>query len=121
MTSAESTRTVSVHVRLPAGVDLTTRSVLRARVEDSSTADRAPDVVGRAEVPVPQHPEGDAVQLDIEVPTGLVDDRSSYTVFVHLDATGTGSVEAGDALSTQVVPVLTGGSPDEAEVLLREV
>ncbi len=121
MTSAESSRTVSVGVQLPPEVDLKAGSVLRARVEDSSTADRAPDVVGRTEIPVPEHPEGDEVHLDIEVPAGLVHDGSSYTVFVHLDASGSGSVDVGDALSTQTLPVLTLGSPDDVNVKLRKV
>ena len=80
-----------------------------------------PEVVGRTEIPVPEHPEDDEVHLDIEVPAGLVDDGSSYTVFVHLDASGSGSVDVGDALSTQDVPVLTFGSPDEVNVELRRV
>jgi hypothetical protein len=61
------------------------------------------------------------VQLDIEVPEHLIEEASSYTVFCHLDTTGSGEVSVGDALTTQVVPVLTQSAPDQAAVDLRAV
>ncbi len=121
MSSADETRTVAVSVRLPQGLKLTDRSVLRARVEDSSIADRAADVVARVEQAVDAEAPGSDVRLQLEVPAGLVDERSSYTVFVHLDVSGNDEVEAGDALSTRTVPVLTQGAADDAVVELQQI
>ncbi len=121
MSSAGEVRTVAVSVHLPEGLDLTDASRLRARVEDSSIADRAPDVVARAAQPLGEGVPGSDVRLELEVPAGLVDERSSYTVFLHLDVTGNGEVEAGDALTTQTLPVLTQGAPDEVRAALQRI
>ena len=121
MSSADETRTVAVSVRLPEGMELTSRSVLRARVEDSSIADRAAEVVAKVEQAVDADATGSDVRLQLEVPAGLVDERSSYTVFVHLDVSGNAEVEAGDALSTRTVPVLTQGATDDADVELQRI
>lgn len=121
MSSADETRTVAVSVRLPEGMELTSRSVLRARVEDSSIADRAAEVVAKVEQAVDADATGSDVCLQLEVPAGLVDERSSYTVFVHLDVSGNAEVEAGDALSTRTVPVLTQGATDDADVELQRI
>ena len=121
MSSTDEVRTVAISVRVPEGVTLTDRSVLRGRVEDSSIADRAADVVARVEQPVGAEVTGSDVRLQLEVPAGLIDERSSYSVFLHLDVSGNGEVEAGDALSTQTVPVLTHGATDEADVVLQRI
>lgn len=117
----EATRTVSLTVHVPDDVTVGEHSVLRARVEESSVADRAPDVVARTEVPVGSLPPGHEVLLDLEVPEGLIDPTASYTVFCHLDTTGSGEVEVGDALTTMVVPVLTPSTADRVPVELRRV
>lgn len=121
MTSDGQTRKVTVVAHLPEGVRLESGAVLRARVEDASVADRAPDVLAKVAEPVAGRPAEGDVRLEVEVPAGLVDERASYTVFVHLDATGSGEVEVGDALSVQTLPVLTQGAPDEVRVDLRQV
>lgn len=121
MTDPPAVRTVSLTVHVPADVAVGEGAVLRARVEESSVADRAPDVIARAEKQVATLPADRRVHLDIEVPEGLIEQSSSYTVFCHLDTTGSGEVSAGDALTTQVVPVLTHSAPDRAAVDLRAV
>jgi hypothetical protein len=121
MTDPEVVRTVSLTVHVPDEVTVRPGAVLRARVEESSIADRAPDVVARAEKPVAALPADHRLKLDIEVPERLIEQSSSYTVFCHLDTTGSGEVEAGDALTTQSVPVLTHSAPDRAAVDLRAV
>lgn len=121
MTDDASTRTVTVTARVPESMRRSERAILRARVEVSSVADRAPEVVARAEIPLAKHAVDGELRVDLEVPAGLVDESASYTVFCHLDATGSGQVSSGDALTTQIVPVLTHGSPDDVTVELREI
>jgi hypothetical protein len=77
--------------------------------------------VARAERQVASLPADHRLTLDIEVPAQLIEETSSYTLFCHLDTTGSGEVSAGDALTTQVVPVLTHSAPDRAAVDLRKV
>ena len=64
---------------------------------------------------------GGEVPFDVDVPSGLIEERAHYTVRVHVDVTGTGVVERGDLVSTQSHPVLTGGRPDEASVPVKVV
>jgi hypothetical protein len=116
---ASRPRTVHVHVQLPRGASAPTGALLRVQVNDTSIADRAADVV--AGVTVPLAAGAAQADVDVPVPVGLVDRRASYSVFVHVDCTGTGEIEVGDFLSPAAHPVLTQGAPDEAEVPLVKV
>ncbi len=110
-----------VTARVPAGMTLPAGAVLRARVEDTSVADRAPDVVARVDEPISSAAGGEEVTIAMQVPAGLVDESASYTVFAHLDTTGSGDVTKGDALTMRLTPVLTHGSPDDVAVELRPI
>jgi hypothetical protein len=89
---------------------------LRLRVEDVSAADRRTEAI--AEQTEPLAPDSTA---RIKVPAGLIDGQSSYSVFVHIDANGSGDIQTGDFIAPQVHPVLTHGAPDAVEVRLVEV
>ena len=116
---ASRPRTVHVHVQLPRGASAPNGALLRVQVSDVSIADRASDVVADFEVPLP----AGAAEADVDVPVavGLIDARASYSVFVHVDCTGSGEIEVGDFLSPASHPVLTQGAPDQAEVPLIQV
>lgn len=112
-------RTVHVHVQLPRGTSAPNGALLRVQVSDVSIADRAADVV--ADLAVPLAAGAAEADVDVPVPIGLIDARASYSVFVHIDCTGSGEIEVGDFLSPASHPVLTRGAPDRAEVPLIEV
>jgi len=44
-----------------------------------------------------------------------------YSVSVHIDVSGSGEIERGDLISTQIYPVLTRGHGDEARVQVKRV
>jgi hypothetical protein len=120
MTSeADPPRMVHVHVRLPRGAGAPRGALLRVQIIDVSIADRPADVV--ASLAVPLAAGASEADVDIPVPIGLVDRRASYSVFVHVDCTGSGEIEVGDFLSPASHPVLTRGSPDQADVPLIRV
>jgi hypothetical protein len=112
-------RVVRVHAHLPAGARLRPGSVMRVTVGDVSVADRASPVMARAEMELSG--DEDDLTAEVTVPAGLVEGRSSYSVFVHVDSTGSGDIEVGDFLSPASHPVLTHGAPDEVEVDLIRV
>jgi hypothetical protein len=112
-------RIVHVHVRLPRGASAPQDALLRVQVLDVSVADRAADVV--AGVAVPLATGAQEADVDVPVPIGLIDRRASYSVFVHVDCTGSGEIEVGDFLSPATHPVMTLGTPDRADVPLIRV
>lgn len=57
----------------------------------------------------------------VEIPAGLIDDRRSYSVRVHIDMSGSGIVKVGDFVSTQTYPVLTRGHGDKARISVKRV
>jgi len=92
------------------------RALLRVRVEDISGADKAAPVI--AEKAVELSPDAD---ITIDVPPGLVDPHATYSVFLHLDSDGSGSIDVGDFISPSTHPVLTHGAPDAVDANLVRV
>lgn len=116
----ETVRHVRGRIVLPGGELPPEAALIVVAVEDVSRADAPSTVVAE------QHLEhvslaGGEVAFDVDVPSGLIEERAYYSVRVHVDVTGTGIVERGDLVSTQSHPVLTGGRPDEASVPVKVV
>lgn len=111
-------RIVHVHVRLPHGASAPGGALLRVQVIDVSIADRPADIIAAVAVPLASG-AGEA-DVDVPVPVGLIDRRASYSVFAHVDCTGSGQIDVGDFLSPATHPVLTGGT-DRADVPLIRV
>jgi putative lipoprotein len=116
----ETVRHVRGRIVLPQGDLPSEAAMIVVAVEDVSRADAPSTVVAE------QHLEhvslaGGEVAFDVDVPSGLIEERAHYTVRVHVDVTGTGIVERGDLVSTQSHPVLTGGRPDDASVPVKVV
>lgn len=107
--------TVRGSLELPAGAPATAAAV-RVRVEDVSRADAGAVVVGEQVLR-----DVSLAGLRFEVAVADVDPSARYTVRVHVDLTGSGTLDAGDLLTTQHVPVLTGGAPDTVTVPVTRI
>jgi hypothetical protein len=116
---SDQRREVTVVAHLPRGMRVAEGALLRARVEDVSVADRRPATIGNVTMPMDHVPEDGRVE--ISVPVEDVDRQASYSVFVHLDVSGSGEVDVGDAITTSSHPILTHGGTDRAEVQLQRV
>ena len=84
-----------------------TAAAVRIRVEDVTRADAGSVIIGEQvlhDVSLPG--------LRFEVPVTGIDPNARYTVRIHVDIAGTGTLSTGDLLTTQHVPVLTRGAPD---------
>ncbi len=114
-------RVVRGSIRLPAaGVPDRAAAVVTV-VEDVSRADAPSLIVGRQrQLDVALGPAA-TLEFAVEVPAGEIDERSLYSVRVHVDVSGSGSVELGDLVTTRSYPVLTRGYGDEAAVEVRRV
>jgi uncharacterized lipoprotein YbaY len=116
MTSQPDRRKLKIHLRFGGSSKPQAQAVVRLRIEDASMADRKSDVL--VEEAVPLQPGED---YTIEVPAGLIDGRASYSLFVHVDANGSGKIESGDFISPEVNSVLTHGAQDSVNVRLVPV
>ncbi|MEV5613084.1 YbaY family lipoprotein [Streptomyces sp. NPDC052225] len=109
-------RNVEIAVRLAPGVrPPDTPVTLRVQIEEITAADAAAHVVSRTSAP--DVDLGAAAQVTLEVPEP--DPRARYTVRVHADVDGSGSVAPEDFVSQQSNPVLTQGSSDSVDVEVR--
>jgi uncharacterized lipoprotein YbaY len=80
---------------------------LVVRVEDVTTADAPSVTVAQRvldQVPLPSA-EGDSLPFEILVPTAVLDPKQRYSVRIHADVSGTGTVTTGDFVSTRSYPV----------------
>jgi len=111
-----TTRTVRGEISLPRTSLPAEAALVIVQVEDVSRADAPSSVVGeQRREGVELHP-GDVIPFEVEVDAGALDEGARYSVRVHIDVAGSGEVDAGDLISTQSYPVLTGGYADEAEI-----
>ncbi|MFJ5307123.1 YbaY family lipoprotein [Streptomyces sp. NPDC088350] len=109
-------RNVEIAVSLAPGTPLPDATVtLRARIEEVTAVDAPSRVVSRT-VAHDVDLTG-TTRLRLAVPSP--DPGARYTVRVHADVDGSGTIAPGDLVSTSSHPVLTQGQPDTAEVELR--
>jgi uncharacterized lipoprotein YbaY len=94
---------------------------LIVQVEDVSRADAPSVVVGEQRKSRVALQPGQSIPFEVEVPAEDVDERRTYSVRVHLDMSGSGTVEKGDFVSTQSYPVLTRGHGEEVQIRLKRV
>lgn len=113
-------RTVRGEVVLPAGEPGERAVQLIVQVEDVSRMDAPSQVIAEQRIEdVPL--DGTSVEFEIAVPAGLIDERASYSLRVHVDLSGSGEVERGDMITTQSYPVLTHAAPDSARIEVRRI
>jgi hypothetical protein len=94
---------------------------LRLLIEDVSEADAPARKIAEKILPEVTVLPGKHFTLTAEVPLDAIDPRRSYNVRVHLSMKGANTVQVGDLISTQSLPVLTHGRPSRVAVSLREV
>lgn len=111
-----TTRTVRGEISLPRTALPPEAALVIVQVEDVSRADAPSAVVGEQRLSGLELHPGDVIPFEVEVDADALDERARYSVRVHIDVAGSGEVDAGDLVSTQSYPVLTGGNADEAEI-----
>ncbi|MET7620343.1 YbaY family lipoprotein [Streptomyces sp. NPDC005408] len=97
------TRTVTGFVSLPPDAPTGPATRFLVEVRDVSRADAPSTVVGAQVQSDIELAPGGRVPFTVEVPD--LDPTASYGLRVHVDLSGTGTVEAGDLISTQATPV----------------
>lgn len=90
-------------------------------VEDVSRADAPSVVIGQQRQNGVLLRSGSRLPFAIDIPANLIDEHHSYSIRVHIDATGSGDVSVGDLVSTQSYPVLTRGYGNSATVTVKRV
>lgn len=119
MTEVSNTRTVRVRIVLPRDEHLPQSAVVRVRVDDVTAADRPAEPLVEDAVTVAE--AGEAPIVLLKVRADQVDPRRSYSVFAHVDVSGTGRIETGDYISPASHPVLTHGAPDDVGVAVIQI
>lgn len=115
-------RTVRGVLEIPPGERPTGVVHVSVRIEDISRADAASIVLASVEFEVTLPLEGGTpLSFELPVDTEQIDERHTYVIRGHVDVSGSGQVEPGDYLTTQVHPVLTQGAGDEVRVGLRRI
>lgn len=99
------THTITGFVSLPPDTPTGTAASLLVEVRDVSRADAPSTVVGaQAQTDVQLSPGG-RVPFSVTVPE--LDSSASYGLRVHIDRSGSGTLESGDLISTRAIPVRT--------------
>ena len=94
---------------------------MRVRLEDVSLADAEADLIA-AEVITVSKPLGSGEPFPFVIRGDVtLDPRRNYIVRVHVDIDRSGTVSAGDFVSTQAHVVAAGRDPGELEILVRRV
>jgi hypothetical protein len=62
--------------------------------------------------------EGDSLPFRVDVPRNALDAKRQYTVRIHVDVAGTGTVTTGDFLSTRSYPLAVHVPSDPAPAAL---
>lgn len=99
------TDTVTGFVSLPPDTPAGTAASLLVEVRDVSRADAPSTVVGAQVQTGIRLSPGGRVPFSVNVPQ--LDPSASYGLRVHVDRSGSGTLESGDLISTQAVPVRT--------------
>jgi putative lipoprotein len=99
------TDTVTGFVALPPDTPAGTAASLLVEVRDVSLADAPSTVVGAQVQTDVQLSPGGRVPFSVNVPE--LDPSASYGLRVHIDRSGNGTLESGDLISSQAVPVRT--------------
>ena len=114
------TRSVSGQIVLPPDAPEKAGAVV-VQVEDVSRADAPSTVVAEQRLEHVPLRDRDHLDFAIDVPADAINPRGMYSLRAHVDTSGSGSVERGDLVSTQSYPVLTGGAPDLARIVVKHV
>src|SRR5215207_3909064 len=92
---------VKGEIELPSESRPSTAAQLVIELEDVSRADAASQVVKRMRLPATNINQPGPIVFDLEVPKAAIDEKSLYSIRVHVDLNGSGEVERGDYITTQ--------------------
>lgn len=95
-------------VALPADAPSASAARFLVEVRDVSRADAPSTVVGAQVRTDVRLSPGSRLPFSVDVPE--IDPAASYGLRVHIDRSGSGTVESGDLLNTQAVPVRAGST-----------
>ncbi|MFF0204434.1 YbaY family lipoprotein [Streptomyces sp. NPDC005017] len=99
------THTVTGFVTLPSDTPTGTAASLLVEVRDVSVADAPSTIVGaQVQTDVPLAPGG---RVPFRVNVSELDSSATYGLRVHVDRSGSGTLESGDLINTQAIPVRT--------------
>jgi uncharacterized lipoprotein YbaY len=90
-------------------------------LEDTSLADAPARVVAEEILRDVSHTAGSSTRLPFALSGVIPDERSRYSVRVHVDVDGDGQVSRGDFITMESYPVLTFGNPDQVTVKVKEL
>jgi putative lipoprotein len=115
-------RTVRGVLELPPGERPTDLVRVSLRIEDISRVDAASIVLASVDFEATLPLEGDApMPFELPVDSEQLEDGHTYVIRGHVDVSGSGQVEPGDYLTTQLHPVLTQGAGDEVRLGLQRI
>lgn len=105
--------------RFPPGTAALAGSTFRVRISDISAADRQDQPLVRVAFRLMGGER--EVDMTLEIPKAIFDERASHNVFVHVDNSGSDEVDLDDYISTATHPVITHSAGHEANVQLVAV
>lgn len=119
---ADATKAEVVTGEIVLGKDMPAKAAkVVVQVEDVSRADAPSVVVGEQRLSNVALRGKRAIPFKVDVPAGLIDQRSLYSVRAHIHLSGSGEVEEGDYVTTQSYPVLTHGHGKAVKLAVRRV
>jgi uncharacterized lipoprotein YbaY len=114
-------RTVRAEIELPTGDVPSHAAEVVVYVEDVSRGDAPSTVIGVKREQSVQLRPGALLQVSMDIPAALIDERSIYSARAHIDVSGSGNVKKGDLVSTETYPVLTRGHATTIRMKVRRV
>jgi uncharacterized lipoprotein YbaY len=114
-------RAVHGEIELPSDAPVFTPAHVLVELEDISRADSPSHVVKRLKFVTGTLRGRDLIPFAMEVPAEALNERNVYSVRVHVDVNGSGTVDRGDYITMQTYPVLTRGHGDKVRVVVRRV
>ena len=92
---------VNLHIAEPRPEDA--GSVVRVAVTDTSQADQLHPKVAEATTTFPAG--SDCVEVVVEIAADALKDRRRYSLWGHVDHSGTGDIRPGDLIVTENIPI----------------
>jgi len=98
-----------------------TNATVYVRLENISRADAPSNTAAEQVLKEVSHQAGKEEEVNFSLYGSPPDERSSYSVRVHVDVDGDGEVSVGDYISPESYPVLTYERPNHVDVRVEEV
>lgn len=109
---------IRVRLDLTERADTDAGSVVHLVVRDTSVADELHPTVAEASVTLE---EADASEVVVDVADDALALGRHYSLFAHVDRSGDGTIDSGDMITTQNVPVTRADASPDAEPIRAAV